>query len=123
MVREPPSMGRRALSQSLLLLALASGCEGLKSFKQGLQDDRATLRVEVQPAAGVTVLLDGAELGGASPLVREGLAPGAHRLEVRAPGYHAFSTPVTLRAGQRLTVPLALRPLAAPTDAPPAPPR
>jgi len=118
-------MGRRALSQSLLVLALASGCEGLKSFKQGLHDESATLRVEVRPDAGVTVLLDGAELGGASPFVRAGLPAGAHRLEVRAQGYHPFSTPVTLRAGQRLTVPLALRPLATPTDlAPtPAPPR
>lgn len=118
-------MGRRALSPSLLLLALVSGCEGLKSLKQGLRDDSAALRVEVRPAAGVTVLLDGAEVGGASPVVREGLPAGAHRLEVRAPGHHPFSTPVTLRAGQRLTVPLVLRPLAAPTDAaaPAAPPR
>jgi hypothetical protein len=117
-------MGLRALFSGLLAaatLALAPGCDGLQSFKQGLRDGSATLRVELQPASGATVLLDGADLGGGSPVVRGGLTPGPHRLEVRASGYHPFSTPLELRAGQSLTVPLSLRPLPKIIDGPPGP--
>jgi len=92
-------------------LHLATGCEGLRHLKQGLDDEGATLRVELQPATGATVWVDGLEVGGPSPVVREGLAAGAHRLEVRAPGYHPFSTPLELHARQRLTLAIALRPL------------
>jgi len=98
-------------------LVATTGCEGLRSLRQGLHDDAATLRVEVQPA-GATVVIDGVEVAAGSPVVREGLTAGIHRLEVRAPGYHPFSTPLDLRPKQRLTVPLALRPLPRAIDPP-----
>jgi hypothetical protein len=110
-----PKSRRRIWLTSVLLLAAASGissgCDTLAKLKHSLRsDDLATLRLEVQPQSGLSIILDGTPVATQSPYSQGALAPGAHRLEIRAPGYYPFAVPFELRPGEVLVLPIALRP-------------
>lgn len=67
------------------------------------------LRVEVEPAEGISVLLDGVRVTDRSPYVHEALASGSHVLEVRGMGRYPVALPFTLAPGAKLDIPVVLR--------------
>jgi hypothetical protein len=71
--------------------------------------DYGTLALRVQPA-NADVLIDGERWSGSQPGERLDvqLAAGVHNVEVRKDGYRAYSTDVTVRAGQMATLNVAL---------------
>jgi hypothetical protein len=78
----------------------------------------ARVTVKVEPAAGATLFLDGAQLGPLPldmPLI---LPPGEHQLRARAPGRPDAERGLRLASGDELLVELAF-PAPAPKDAPP----
>jgi hypothetical protein len=75
------------------------------------QDDHfGAVAVRVQPA-DAEILIDG-ERWEASPgeRVLVQLTPGSHRVEVRKPGFRAYSSAVSVRSGQTVTVNVSLSP-------------
>lgn len=101
----------RVTGGGLLCAALAlCGCDALAQLEQTLRgDDTSSLRLEIEPARGLTVLLDSVVVARESPCVLEALAPGRHVLEIRAAGYHTFALPLELLPGEALRVPVELR--------------
>jgi hypothetical protein len=69
----------------------------------------AGLRVEVVPARGMSVWLDGIRRATSSPYQALDLPPGPHDLHVQAMGHHSLSLPLVLQAKEVLHVPVALR--------------
>lgn len=111
-------IARRIASIGLAALCLAStgGCQAIKDLRDTLQGREspdnhgsAGITVTVEPADGITILLDGVPVGKLSPYTSQQLPSGTHLLEVRAPGYHPFKLPVQLRDGETLEVPVHLR--------------
>jgi hypothetical protein len=83
---------------------------------------RLTVRAPGAPA-GLSVRLDGREIGAVSLGTALPLDPGEHRLELSAPGKRAFAVTVTLEAGPSSKI-VDVPPLAdeaAPSTPPPAP--
>jgi hypothetical protein len=112
----------RRLSFLAVLAAmwLAGGCDSMRQLHQMFHEEpekaaadmgTASLRVIVDPSDQLNILLDGYQVGTTSPYVGKGLKPGSHVLSVRAPGYITFNLPVTLKDGQLLEIPIALRPV------------
>ena len=89
------------------------GCETFDKFRNAVLNDipsnKASLRVDVVPDQGVSILLDGNRVASASPYLGNNLQPGGHTLEVRAMGYFPVSLPVVLKGGELLVVPVTLR--------------
>lgn len=92
--------------------------EGYNTFEQwvdvgGGQLVRVTAMLErrapetgsilVSGPPGAPVFVDG-QPAGTTPTVVEGVSPGPHTVEIRAPGQSPFSQSVTVLAGQRATV-------------------
>ena len=102
---------------------VAAGCDTLTGLKHDLRrEGAAVLRLQVVPSTGLVVRVDG-EAVAAAPLGDLVLAPGAHRVEIEAPGHHPFAFPVELKPGETLSIPVALRAVASPPPAAaPAPP-
>ena len=98
-----------------LLIALV-GCETIDKLRNAVLNDipsnKASLRVDVVPDQGVSILLDGNRVASTSPYLGNNLQPGGHTLEVRAMGYFPVSLPVVLKGGELLVVPVTLRPRA-----------
>lgn len=67
------------------------------------------LEVVVQPASGITILLDGEKVAEASPYTTSTVTPGPHALEVRGMGFYPILLPITVQSGATLQVPVALR--------------
>lgn len=99
-----------------------AGGAGLERVMAGLKDARekvGTLRVH-SPTLGAHLWVDGAPVG-ALPLERDlYVAPGFHRIEVRAPGYRDGSVEETIAMGASRNVELTLErlPSGAVTDDP-----
>lgn len=94
-----------------------SGCDAWRQLRAYLRGDEATpllgnasIRVDVEPADGITILLDDIRRANLSPWVGRNLAAGPHVLEVRSMGYHSLRMHVVLIDGETITVPVALRP-------------
>ena len=91
-----------------LLLALAAGpaCSG--GARSTARSDQAVLVIR-SPVADATLWVDGRYLAQLRDL-RGGvrLAPGSHQIEVRHDRFHAYYGEVTLAAGQRLELDVAL---------------
>lgn len=107
----------KRLAVLCLLVGTLGGCEAIAELRAALKGEEtddilgnAGLRVEVEPADGITILLDGARVASMSPYHNDRLQPGKHYLEVRAMGYHTFRLPLQLTNHQTITVPVALRP-------------
>ena len=63
--------------------------------------------------SGAEVRIDGdAQVRGTTPTFIENLSPGAHAVELRAPGLPARTETVTIQTGQRATLNVTLRPAA-----------
>lgn len=96
----------------IALVAVVSGCDAVDKLRAFLRGDDvvgAALRVEVVPAKGIRILLDGKELAQNSPFQTDGLPAGPHELEVRGLGYYPVKLPIALVEGKLTTVPVALR--------------
>jgi len=66
-----------------------------------------TLAVRVQPGDGV-VLIDDERWNGSDEAIQVQLTPGAHIVEVRKPGFRAYLTEVTVKAGETIRLNVAL---------------
>jgi hypothetical protein len=108
------------LSWCGLVLTCAVGTSGCESFEKlramfhpeeapGEGLGNAGLRVEVEPADGISILLDGVRVASVSPYVDRKLKDGPHQVEVRAMGYYAVTLPVILEDRKLTTIPVALR--------------
>ena len=103
-----------------LLVVLSASVAAAQEF--------GTLSIQTRPA-GAEIFIDGEHWTGSGetgPLQVQ-LAPGSHRIEVRAPGRQTYVSDVTIRAGETtpLNVSLAVatpRPEPPPAPAPPRPP-
>jgi hypothetical protein len=82
----------------------------------------STLRVEVEPNEGITILLDGQTVSHVAPYIGEHLTAGQHTLEVRAMGYYPIILPIVLKKKELLRVPVVLRQREPEYEAPPPPP-
>lgn len=78
----------------------------IDSMRRAIEQRGATLVLEHEPREA-TVLVDGMDAGAGSPLVVD-VAPGAHRVEVAAPGRVTQSFEVSLAPGERLARRVAL---------------
>jgi tetratricopeptide (TPR) repeat protein len=106
-----PSGGRRAdaleaLSQ-LEPLAAAAGVAGAAPDPAARAAARPTRLLITSEAPGARLALDGAPPA-PSPLIRE-VAPGPHRVEVTAPGFHPERREVIAVAGELIPVAVPLR--------------
>jgi serine/threonine protein kinase len=70
-----------------------------------------TLIVSTTPAADVVVSINGQLQTGTPPMTIEGLPPGTLVLQLSAPGYQSFVTPVDLQAGQTASITHTLAPI------------
>ena len=101
-----------------LLVVLSASVAAAQEF--------GTLSIRARPA-GAEILIDGEHWTGSGetgPLQVQ-LAPGSHRIEVRAPGRQTYVSDVTIRAGETTPLNVSLS-MAAPLPEPPpapAPPR
>ena len=101
-----------------LLVVLSASAAAAQEF--------GTLSIRARPA-GAEILIDGEHWTGSGetgPLQVQ-LAPGSHRIEVRAPGRQTYVSDVTIRAGETTPLNVSLS-MAAPLPEPPpapAPPR
>jgi hypothetical protein len=94
-----------------------SGCESFGDLRKLFHPDEAPgeglgnagLRVEVEPADGISILLDGVRVASVSPYVDRRLKAGPHQVEVRAMGYYSLTLPVILSDDKLTTIPVALR--------------
>jgi PEGA domain len=110
---------RRIVALALMGLGASSmaGCDSVKKLRAFFHppdpsaegQGRAKLRLDIEPSTGLTLLLDGVQVGTASPYEGQGLAPGQRVLEIRAAGYHTLLLPITLTNDQLVKVPIALR--------------
>lgn len=85
--------------------------------------DFGTLLIQVRPA-GAEILIDGVQWPAsetAEPLKLQ-LAPGSHKVEIRAPGRQTFAQTVTIRAGETLPLNVSLTASERPVVSPPPPP-
>ena len=107
----------RAFCTALAVAVGVAGCDFIVDLRRSFHPEeedagefgKAGLRVEVDPPAGISILLDGIRVSSMSPYVNRKLKAGVHRLEVRAMGYHAVTMPVELEDGELVTVPVTLR--------------
>lgn len=125
----------------LLLLALSTqlaACDTIGGWLaflspegNGVSSHGSTLLVIVDPPDNLVILLDGTRIGALSPHRETDVKAGRHSLEVRAMGYHSFTTEVTLRGEDEVRVPVKLRRRSTsqprprppvPVEAPPLPP-
>ena len=96
---------------------MSPGCEAFENLRKKLHSDEgndgklgsAGLQVEVEPADGISILLDGVRVASASPYVDHKLKAGPHQIEVRAMGFYSMTLPVTLKDDKLVTIPVALR--------------
>jgi hypothetical protein len=86
-----------------------SGNQVQLQLQQGDQHFGA-VAVRVQPA-DAEILIDGERWEApAGERVQVQLTPGAHRVEVRKSGYRTYSSTVSVRSGQTVTVNVSLSP-------------
>ncbi len=95
----PPAEAPR--SRSRLLMAMAGGLGLLAAvilvvLVTTTQNRRATLRITCEPNV-VDVLLDGAFVGGQTPIELENLEVGKHQIQLRAPGYMLYGQTIEFR--------------------------
>jgi PEGA domain-containing protein len=112
---------RRAGIVRGVLAGLFLSC-ALPLFAQTSPAGQGAVSVRARPA-NADVFIDGERwvTPGDEGALTVQLLPGQHRIEVRAPGYHTFSTVVTVRPGETLPVNVSL---SAGTDVQePTPPR
>lgn len=98
-----PRPGLRVL---LAALAIAAGAA---PGANAPPDGEALLRIQSEPP-GASVRIDGTHRG-VTPLTLEEIPPGEHLLSLSAPGYRDHHQTLTLGAGTRRTVDVALEPL------------
>jgi len=104
----------RCLCAAYLVFALY-GCnafEKLRGFfhpEDVTSDKPAQVSVEVEPADGIQIFLDGRQVARFSPHTIDQVSPGEHTLEIRAKGYHTFVLPFKLYSGQNISIPVQLR--------------
>ena len=112
---------RARTADAILLMALwtLTGCDAFAELRAFFHDDgsppasadaKASLRVDVEPTDGISILLDGVRVGRSSPLHKTDIEPGHHSLEVRAMGYHPVLLPIALKPNHVLRLPVSLRP-------------
>ncbi len=111
---DPMSSPRRARASALLaaMVALsASACESLQKLRVYFRGEpgAARLRLDIVPAVGLTIAIDGRVVGTASPFEGEDLAPGAHKLSIAAPDHFTFTVPIEIESGTPLKLRVALR--------------
>ena len=97
-----------------LLVVLSASVAAAQEF--------GTLSIRARPA-GAEILIDGEHWTGSGetgPLQVQ-LAPGSHRIEVRAPGRQTYVSDVTIRAGETTPLNVSLSVAAPPPEPPPAP--
>jgi hypothetical protein len=84
--------------------------------------DTGFLRLEVEPAASLQIYVDGVFVGTPADLRGElELRAGAHRIEIRAPGYESLTFDVRIEAERGITYRGNLRATGAPPPPPAAP--
>jgi hypothetical protein len=127
---------RRFLDETELTIARETARLRLEQLGHRRVAPRATARTasafeEVKPVVpttlsltvtqpGAEVFLDGV-LVGRSPVRVQTITPGAHRIEVKLPGYEAFAQELQAPAGQQTAMVVTLSPgVSAPITAPPA---
>lgn len=76
-----------------------------------LRPTTGTLVVSASPAAAVTVSINGEVQPGTPPMTIDGLTPGTVVLQLSAPGYQSYVTPVELQAGQTAAITHTLAPV------------
>ncbi len=93
------------------LAGLTSGCEGMRKLRTFFRGDQsgAKLHLEVVPAVGLTIAIDGRVVGMASPFEAGDIAPGAHKLSIAAPDHLTFTVPIEIQIGTPLKLRVALR--------------
>ena len=105
-------------------LGAGAGCntheDVARQRRAGPLPTESGLTVEVVPATGISLGLDGNKIGTQAPFTQLGLEPGSHTLLVRGMGYLPVEMPITLVAGQTLKVAVSLR--ARPLEPEPPPP-
>ncbi len=108
-----PASLRHALSLALsATLALgASGCESLHKLRVFFRGEpgAARLHLDVVPAIGLTIAIDGRVVGTAAPFEGEDLTPGAHKLSIAAADHFTFTVPIEIQSGTPLKLRVALR--------------
>jgi hypothetical protein len=84
--------------------------------------DFGTLSIQARPV-GAEILIDGEHWTGSGETgpLKVQLAPGSHRIEIRAPGRQTYVSDVTIRAGETTPLNVSL-PVAAPRQEPPPAP-
>jgi hypothetical protein len=106
----------------VLLLLMTGGCNWLFELRSFLRDEvkpsavetgLASLRIEVEPAQNMTLKLNEKVVAKRSPYEKTSLAPGKYLVHVSAPKHHPFILGLDLSAGEKVVIPLALRPLQA----------
>ncbi len=104
---------RMWLYVGLLASVSGAGCDafaGLRAFFRAEPEATlAGLRVDVDPADGLGILLDGVQVGSIAQYENIRLTPGRHLLEVRCDGYFPFVLPLELTAGETTRLTVALR--------------
>lgn len=95
------STGYQPSRQTLLI---AGQEQKTLNFKlEPLEGQLGHVRLQVEPL-GVSVLLDGLELGKTPQLVELAVAPGKHQLELKRPGYRSVAREVTVPESGALDV-------------------
>ena len=108
-------------SYGLPVRLLACVLLGVLSASAAAAQEFGTLSIQARPA-GAEILIDGEHWDGSGdtgPLQVQ-LAPGSHRIEIRAPGRRTYVSDVTIRAGE--TTPLNVSLPVVPELPPPPPP-
>lgn len=96
---------------------LTVGAGDREALTVALEAAPGALEIRTEPA-GATITLDG-EAVGKSPVLREGLSAGAHRLRVEAPGYVSLDQAIQVRPGKLTRLELTLAPIRSLTAAAP----
>lgn len=80
----------------------------LRTFFQGSHGG-AKLHLEVTPASGLTIAVDGRVMGMASPFDGDDIGPGSHKLSIAAPDHLTFTVPIEIQSDTPLKLRVALR--------------
>jgi hypothetical protein len=108
-------------SNRVLVRFLVCALLAVLSASVAAAQEFGTLSIRARPA-GAEILIDGEHWTGSGetgPLQVQ-LAPGSHRIEVRAPGRRTYVSDVTIRAGETTPLNVSLS-VAAPRPEPPRP--
>lgn len=107
-----------ALAFAASVALSTAGCDSLRKLRVFFRGEpgAAHLLLEVVPAKGLTIALDGKVVGTASPFEGDEVTAGPHKLSIAATDHFTFTVPIEIQPGTPLKLKVALR------QVPPEPP-